>query len=1829
MISNKIWFRRENGVNQMKSREYFLAFLGAVLLSGSAGAVATDPSSAPITLGRWHSDLYKAEAYSQQHDIPMVFIWGSIGCSYCNKMDGYVETQTFKDWMAERQLVMVYIKDYANQSPPEMHYGHDGLNGQIWDFPFVSVYWQSKNAQVYNFVGRYYSSDQDVCAQLLIDQIEDYIAEYSSEPPEGVTIEGPETVLDNSSGEQFTAIYSDAEGNQQDVTSAAQWSVNDPAAASISTSGFFTPADIADGVESDVIVSAVYNPGSGAFTGERLVTVSDSSVPIGTVQGVVIDGPGWLQSGASAGYAAMFIYANGATFAVDAGNSIVWSVTDGPVSIAADGTVTVQSVSSDTSATLNLRVTTPTRKTYYGTLQIAIVTQPPQPEYTLVISGPDAVNEGANAAYTATLTAEGQDDQDVTAQAQWSVSGAAGTVVTAGELTAGQVETDTPCTITAVHDDQNASKTVQILHLPIQKNVIALEVRGSAAIYENSSASYTCIAYFSDESWQDVTAQSQWGVDPGAVASMQGARLDAQTVDQDTTAIISANYSGVSGDRSVTIRDTGDNDPVQPVALEVSGPPSIRGGTITNFICELVYSDNTRSNITANAQWLSNRMRLARFRKQGLLNTGVVEQDTAVEIIVRYITAGGVLLSTNAQLTLTRDAVDPNPPQRSILISGDATVQEGQFAQYQAVLIEDDEPVGDITDQVVWSSDNTAVATIDPVSGLLSALQVWDTVTVEVRADYSFEGSDYSDTFTVQINPITRNLQVMGAAELNAGSSEQYQAVLSEEGAADLNVTQEALWSVDNDQAASIDQNGMLTAVQVESEQQVNVTAIYQVGIKGYTGSVAVTISPVLEPEGDPTGIIIQGPDAVESGSTGQYGSYYTYANGATAPVDLPHAYWTVSGNNVTISSSGLLTVAQVSQPAEVTVILNYNRTRITKTVLISVSGKFALAGLGNPPQPVVDGGIVRLREGEQCTVAVERYQGDYGAADAYFDLTPPESGIVLQPLSWADGEEGVKFSTATAPVLSGVQLPYRVEVLLTSPDIAVNATADCFELEIIDAEYGSSVADYLSVFGSIPFTTSNDEWFYPRAALDGGENMLRSMCPDSIGQSCVLQSSMTGPGVLTFYAGISSADMNGPGAGTFHVMVDQTLYTVDATGNVDEPKAVVVPEGTHSVSFIFERSVATVAGDFAWIIDPEYVPLDKAELLAPADGATVLLGEKEFVWSNVLCGLCAVPGVTAGYQLYAGSGVDNMQLLDTIVEFESAATVSYPVLFETTGNISWRVDTFVQVEDEIFNFSSDPATFSLLDATAPQFIVSEENLQGYSWFEKMALDGSSIDISLIQDFDVNIGSLGYTADSAAEEIVVNVISGSLPTGITPVVDTESGLIFLSGTPSQIESGTAVLRIAMLADGVEIPGTTLILNYEVKPLPAKLVGQYKGFVWYDAEYNCTPDGFCSSATLPTPAVVTVTAQGAVSVSFQLPGKSYSQSMGNFDADTYYRLGIFEKSYRDDIDADTSIDYTVSINWNCEQAEGYNGTPVADISMEHWYMEYDPYMQDYFPAATMTSGYAYPDIWSSGNGGYDLYDQQVLDQLQGYYTVSLEDNDFSSQNYDSFGNGYLTLTINDQGAIAIDGKMADGESINTTTKLYVASQCEDTLAFTELRALPSAYDGGVVYMQLHFKELNGTIVVEVRESTWVNMDPQANGYYNEGFKRIFNGVCGGKYDNTKNLFELYQDVAGFVARYPVFEDNLTVVDFAADGNSFVIDSQAGTSLSVNLDTGVISVTANGHSGQGVLTPYFKNVNGLESVAARAYTLRTSQNFVIYPEDPVYQYTRSSAWQLEIN
>ncbi len=217
-----------------------------------AASPVVDPPSAPITLGQWHSDFAKAKAYSEQHDIPMMFLWGAPSCSYCALMDGYIQTTTFKNWQASRQIVMLYIKESYGTPESKWARGVDPYPQQyeLLGYPYVAIYWRSKNKLAYNFTGRYSGLNRE---QQVIDQIESYIGEYSSAELSSVEIKGPATVFENLSF-QYTCVAHYSNGQSKTVTTPVTWGDNSDLAA-INTSGNLSVSSLASDTDFEVSVS--------------------------------------------------------------------------------------------------------------------------------------------------------------------------------------------------------------------------------------------------------------------------------------------------------------------------------------------------------------------------------------------------------------------------------------------------------------------------------------------------------------------------------------------------------------------------------------------------------------------------------------------------------------------------------------------------------------------------------------------------------------------------------------------------------------------------------------------------------------------------------------------------------------------------------------------------------------------------------------------------------------------------------------------------------------------------------------------------------------------------------------------------------------------------------------------------------------------------------------------------------------------------------------------------------------------------------------------------------------------------------------------------------------------------------------------------------------------------------------------------------------------------------------------------------------------------------------------------------------------------------------
>lgn len=93
------------------SSKFGVGFLCAALLVGTAVARPTvAPSSAPVVINQWHSNLTAAKAEAQRLNVPLLVVWGNPSCGYCTKFDAVLDSAECKEYVDNRGLILVYEK---------------------------------------------------------------------------------------------------------------------------------------------------------------------------------------------------------------------------------------------------------------------------------------------------------------------------------------------------------------------------------------------------------------------------------------------------------------------------------------------------------------------------------------------------------------------------------------------------------------------------------------------------------------------------------------------------------------------------------------------------------------------------------------------------------------------------------------------------------------------------------------------------------------------------------------------------------------------------------------------------------------------------------------------------------------------------------------------------------------------------------------------------------------------------------------------------------------------------------------------------------------------------------------------------------------------------------------------------------------------------------------------------------------------------------------------------------------------------------------------------------------------------------------------------------------------------------------------------------------------------------------------------------------------------------------------------------------------------------------------------------------------------------------
>jgi hypothetical protein len=219
-----------------------------------------------------------------------------------------------------------------------------------------------------------------------------------------------------------------------------------------------------------------------------------------------------------------------------------------------------------------------------------------------------------------------------------------------------------------------------------------IEISGPSDVAEDSSAYYSCKAFYDDGSSEDVTSSASWSEDCWYADISSGGRLTTGTVTRDATCRIYAVYDGMQDSLAITVK----NEVKAITRLEVEGPSDVNENESAYFKCWAYYDDGSWENVSYDADWFEDSWQ-ASFESRGRLVTGAVNSSTWIRCWVdfkgirRYFDVR-ILNSTRALVRLE--------------IRGPREIKESSSAYYTCAAYFDDGGTEDVSYAVSWSEDS-------------------------------------------------------------------------------------------------------------------------------------------------------------------------------------------------------------------------------------------------------------------------------------------------------------------------------------------------------------------------------------------------------------------------------------------------------------------------------------------------------------------------------------------------------------------------------------------------------------------------------------------------------------------------------------------------------------------------------------------------------------------------------------------------------------------------------------------------------------------------------------------------------------------------------------------------------------------------------------------------------------------------------------------------------------------------------------------------------------------------------------------------------------------
>ncbi|MCA9672746.1 MAG: Ig-like domain-containing protein [Myxococcales bacterium] len=406
-----------------------------------------------------------------------------------------------------------------------------------------------------------------------------------------------------------------------------------------------------------------------------------------------------------------------------------------------------------------------------------------------VTAASPSVNIGGTVQLTATAIYSDGSKQDVTSQATWTTSDA--TIATVDSTTTkGEVSG-----VAAGSADISAAfggKTGKLTVVVTAAVVVSIQVTpATASIAKGATQQFKAIATMSDQSTQDITSAASWqssDTNAATVETTGGSNPGLATGVAAGSATISATFQGQSGTTSLTVTTAS----IVSLTIEPSTPQSLPLGSDVTFTATATYTDNTTQDVSTSATWSGTPSGVVGFTQN-------VARGTAVGTTTVSATYMGVTSTNSVQVTvtsaiLTGIAID-NPPTAQLPV--------GASYQLTATGTYSDGTTADITDQAVWTSSSTNIATVSNVTPVGLATAVAGGTTQITAEAVNSQGQTITSTavdVTVKTGVSLSSITITpGSDTVNVGQSRQFSATGNYSDGSTFDITQSVTWiAVDN-----------------------------------------------------------------------------------------------------------------------------------------------------------------------------------------------------------------------------------------------------------------------------------------------------------------------------------------------------------------------------------------------------------------------------------------------------------------------------------------------------------------------------------------------------------------------------------------------------------------------------------------------------------------------------------------------------------------------------------------------------------------------------------------------------------------------------------------------------------------------------------------------------------------------------------------------------------------------------------------------------------------------------------------------------------------------